>query len=89
MSLPIGGGRQNTAPLIFTIYADILRVTSSNLALNRGRVVRLRQLDPSYALFCSIQLHFAADQKQLTMSYPTLLCGLLSTTRLQNFVILA
>ena len=60
-----------------------------DLASNRDRIIWLFcQLVPFDALLCSIQLHVAAEKKQLLTSYLACLWGRLSWTMLYNFVIL-
>ena len=45
--------------------------TWKSLASNRGWIIRLFATEPFYSHLCSIQLHFAADRKQLMTSNPT------------------
>ena len=45
-----------------------VRVEFGDSTLNRGRIIRIFA-DGANALLWSIQLHFAADQKQIVTSY--------------------
>ena len=51
---------RNAVPLNLKSAADILYDMNGDLASNRGRVIRLYQVDLIYALTCSIRLHSAA-----------------------------
>ena len=68
-----------------------VRATFGEYALNSGRIILLfGRPDQFHALLLSsIQLHFAADQKQLAMSYGADLYGHLSPTTMLNLVLFA
>ena len=58
---------RSVALLNLKISADILCVISGDLASNRGRIIRLFSHWTFFThLFAVFQLHFAADQKELT-----------------------
>ena len=65
-----------------TVHVDLVGMVvpakSSDSTLNSGRIIRLAILDrpdPFYAPFCSIELHFADDRKQVVTSHPASLWG--------------
>ena len=70
--LPIVGARRNSAPLDMEVSsASVINGDHGDLAANSGQIIRLLAVCTRfYALLCSIQLHFAANRKQLMLSYP-------------------
>ena len=80
-SPPIGGARQNSTPLNFTISAD----DQSNSVChywwsclepwpNYAPICRPHGPHPFYTLLYSTWLHFATDRKQLVTSYMVCIC---------------
>ena len=62
-----------TAYQVDKVGMDVL-VKLGNSTLNKGRIIQLVASWSRFALTRSINLHFAADWKQLTTSYPANVC---------------